>query len=222
MTDNEAHRISLKKVFRSLTMIALPLTAPVVLSACSGGSTPEKQAEAKARASDSEAATEIAGAPEASQPKSQPVLTETDSIMLKQAEKACRNSEFRSFFEATLRSKPVRERYFTTPIKTEQGERLADSYNFPFQIVDTYYVTTNTASRTPKDWEHAVLDINQASDNRVRVDWVRIDYGPGGNDEGADDGGAQLADDKEYGPRGYLLFYPTHDCWELVKDGVEK
>ncbi len=141
-------------------------------------------------------------------------LTETDRIMLDQAEKACKRDDFKSFFEAALRSKPVRLAYFTSPIETVAGMQPVDRYNFPIQILDYNYVTSDSAGMASGEREYVQLEFNQAQDERYRVDWVRVDFGKNGNDEGE-----TPEDDKTYGPQGYLIFKPTTECWTLVEDG---
>jgi hypothetical protein len=178
---------------------------PIMVAACSATVEPEisRDVTMKKGGLAAVAATEVS-------------LNESDQRTLKQADLACKNRDFMSFFAAALRSHSVRRRYFTSPIKTAKGDQLVDSYSFPFQLVDTYYVSTDSLGRGPADWGNVILNVDQARGNRVR-----IDYGPGGNDPGLDDGGAQLLNDKEYGPRGYLLFFPAKDCWTPVEEGVQ-
>jgi hypothetical protein len=188
------------------------------LSACSEAAAPQSQPDASPEPRIGNTVVEAALEPAAppATPTSAP-LTETDKMMLEQAKGACKNGEVKSFLEAALRSKPVRLRYFTKPIKTATGIRTVESYSFPFQIMDYNYVTTESVEKAPGDWEYVQLDINQAQDERFRVDWVRIDFGKNGNDEGE-----TPEDDKTYGPQGYLIFEPTADCWTLVEDGIAR
>jgi hypothetical protein len=207
---------------RDLVPPAALLSASIGLFACSPESSPDSQYAIPAASEDRKTTAEKVRPSKAVIAASDNALNDADRTMLEQAKVACKNDDFKSFFQAAIYSKPVRARYFTSSIKTGDGPQSGKNYSFPFEMMDTYFVTADSVNRAREDWENVVLDINQASDNRVRVDWVRIDYGPGGNDPGADDGGAQLADDKEYGPRGYLLFYPTDICWALVEDGIER
>jgi hypothetical protein len=187
------------------------------ISACTADSSPTNQA---GMAGHSDNGISGAGMKEVRKTvplKSETPSTETDRLMLEQAAGACKGSEFNSFFEAAVRSKSVRTRYFTSPIKTGTGISSASSYHFPFQIMDYSYVTSDTVGKELRDWENVQLEFNQAQDERYRVDWVRINYGPNGDDEGE-----TPDDDKTYGPRGYLIFKPTVECWALIEDGVER
>ncbi len=187
-----------------------------ILSACSDASAPQSQTDASPEQRVGNAIVEAAPVPAAPPARPAPAaLTETDRMMLEQAASACKNGEFKPFLEAALRSKPVRLRYFTKPVNTATGARPVESYSFPFQIMDYNYVTVGSVEKAPRAWEYVQLDINQAQDERVSVDWVRIDFGKNGNDEGE-----TPEDDKTYGPRGQLLFYPTNECWTLLEDGI--
>ena len=184
------------------------------LAACSATGPPDTEAPLKR--DEANAAEQTAKAPVFPSKEVEPVsLTETDRIMLEQAEQACKRDDFKSFLEATLRSKPVRLTYFTSPIATATGMQPVDRYNFPIQMLDYNYVTTASAAKVSGEREYVQLEINQAQDERYRVDWVRIDFGKNGNDEGE-----TPEDDKTYGPQGYLIFKPTAKCWTLVEDGV--
>lgn len=188
------------------------------LAACSQASAPQSQTGASAEQGAGNAAVQAAAVPAAQPTRPEPAaLTETDTMMLEQAEGACKSGDFKPFFEAALRSRPVRLRYFTKPIKTAAGTRAAESYGFPFQIMDYNYVTAGSAAKASRDREYVQLEINQAQDERIRIDWVRIDFGTNGNDEGE-----TPEDDKTYGPQGYLIFAPTADCWTLVEDGIAR
>lgn len=187
------------------------------MTACSAANSPSRKTEAAEEAGGDEALTKASVVQVSAPTKSEPALTETDRIMLKQAEAACQSDEFTSFFEAAVRSRQVRARYFASPIKTETWIRSVDSYSFPFEIMDHSYVVLGSAEKDSNDWQYVQLDFNQAQDERYRVDWVRINYGPNGNDAGA-----TPEDDKLYGPRGYLIFKPTAECWALVEEGIEE
>ena len=184
------------------------------LAACSATGSPDTEAPLKRDKANT--AEQTAKAPVSPSKVAEPVsLTETDTIMLEQAEQACKRGYFKSFLEATLRSKPVRLTYFTSPIATATGVQPVDRYNFPIQMLDYNYVTTASAAKASGEREYVQLNINQAQDERFRVDWIRIDFGKNGNDEGE-----TPEDDKTYGPEGFLIFEPTAKCWKLVEDGV--
>lgn len=183
------------------------------LTACGGsGSTPQTGQDQPELEEASEQSVPVK-APDIPKPAA---LSETDRLMLDQAKTACKNADFKQFFEAVLRAQPVRERYFPAPIQTASRKVAVSEYRFPIQIMDYSYIVAGSEQRGPNNWEYVKLEFNQAQDERYRVDWVRVDFGPNGDDEGA-----TPEDDREYGPRGYLLFYPTKECWTLVEEGVE-
>lgn len=188
------------------------LIATIGLAACSAAGSTDSEASMVRDAVKQKAAPAVKP-PATSKPAA---LTETDRIMLEQAERACKSDDFKSFLEAALRSKPVRLAYFTSPIATATGMQSVVRYRFPIQILDYNYVTSDSAEKASGEREYVQLEFNQAQDERYRVDWVRIDFGKNGNDEGE-----TPEDDKTYGPHGFLIFKPTTDCWTLVEDGVE-
>lgn len=187
--------------------------ALAALLALSLGACEEPQASSEAVAKQP-AVAPAAPAAKAPDQNSKPApLSETDRMMLDQAKTACANADFRPFFEAALRTQAVRERYFTGPITTASGQKSVSDYRFPIEIMDFSYIASGSAARGPNKWEYVKLEFNQAQDERYSVDWVRIDFGPNGNDEGE-----TPEDDREYGPRGQLLFKPTAECWTLTDD----
>mgnify|MGYP003430849543 CR=1 FL=1 len=140
-----------------------------------------------------------------------------------QAEAACKNYEFNSFFEAFLRSDKVRAKYSAGQVaKVRDGvsETVAGSAyrDFPLGMLEYSWVTADSVRKNeaglPPPYEYVELEINVAGDRRARVDWVRMGYKNGSPDEGGEE------DDRTgaYGKPGYLLFYPTDACWELVQD----
>ncbi len=193
----------------------LGATLMIVLTACSVASKTETPAENLVVQGSDGPLEDVADESKPSPAKAPLALTATDRLMLEQAERSCKSGEVKSFLEAALRSKPVRLRYFIKPVKTAMGIRSVESYSFPFQIMDYNYVTAESVEKAPGDREYVQLDINQAQDERFRVDWIRIDFGKNGNDEGE-----TPDDDKTYGPQGFLIFAPTAKCWTLVEDGV--
>lgn len=203
------------KNWAKLVVNLAALVGTAGLAACSVAGSPDSEASLKR--DEVNTAKQKAEAPAIPPEKTEPIaLTETDRIMLEQAERACKSDDFKSFLEAALRSKPVRLAYFTSPITTATGMQPVVRYSFPIQILDYNYVTSETAGIASGEREYVQLEFNQAQDERYRVDWVRIDFGKNGNDEGE-----TPEDDKTYGPHGFLIFKPTTDCWTLVEDGVE-
>lgn len=205
-----------KNLYKARTSIVLYLITMVTLAGCGEGQAIEQSDHVKMSGADSVASPKEAKDNEIKPSPLAAALGETDKMMLAQAETACKATDFKPFFEALLRSAQVRVRYFNGPIRTVKGSVDAADYHFPIQIMDYSYIVRGSAERGPNEWEYVKLEFNQAQDERYRVDWVRFDPGANGNDEGA-----TPEDDREYGPRGYLLFYPTAECWTLVEEGVE-
>lgn len=145
--------------------------------------------------------------------------TDWTQRILDEAAFACRNDDPNGFFDAFLESAAVRQAYTAEDLTvitrrpegtTTQQVAGKDYTEFPLAIVDYYYVTTIGPAR--ESYAHVKHEINQSSDNRLRVDWVSVFYD--GNSEGGDDQGKVIdtGDDP-----GTLLFYPTETCWELVQ-----
>lgn len=197
-------------------IVGLPLFALAVLAACTGAEPVHEKGQNGPDAAKATSAAKTATQPNDVPPAAEEPLSETDRLILDQAKTACKNSDFKQFFEAVLRSQPVRERYFSNPIQTASRKVAVSEYRFPIQIMDYSYIVAGSDLRGPNNWEYVKLEFNQAQDERYRVDWVRVDFGPNGDDEGA-----TPEDDREYGPRSYLLFYPTKECWTLVEEGIE-
>ena len=150
-------------------------------------------------------------------------LAQTDAEWAKRdlasAALACNERDTRAFFDIFLQSEVVRQKYTakeltvitTRPEGTETTRIPGKDYtDFPLAIMDYYYVS---ALRKDKDgYAHIKHEINQSSDNRLRVDWVSVYYD--GNSEGGDDPGKEIGIGKD---PGILLFYPTDNCWELIQ-----
>jgi len=154
-----------------------------------------------------------------------PVAAQNDEILNweKQAQTACNTYDFKGVFEAFLRSDKVRTKYSARQIdRVRDGTSVpvaGSAYNdFPLGMLDYSWVTAESVRRNeaglPPPYEYVELEINIAGDRRARVDWVRMGYKNGSPDEGGE------GDDRTgaYGKPGYLLFYPTDACWELVQD----
>ncbi|QIG53706.1 hypothetical protein G6N82_05655 [Altererythrobacter sp. BO-6] len=153
-------------------------------------------------------------------------LTESDKLLLEMAEAACRQNDFTGFVAAYARSPILRARHTAASVQHGQPgaskpvtrDRYLAGNLFPITMIDTYWVTSDSRrafDAADGDAQLLVIaapDINVASDGRARVDWVsgRMDYDPQINE-----GEGSFV---QTGPGGYLLFYPTKDCWELVED----
>lgn len=156
----------------------------------------------------------------------QQALTESDKLLLEMAEAACRQNDFSGFVAAYARSPIVRARHTAANIQHGQSgaskpvtrDRYLAGNLFPITMIDTYWITSESrrafdaADGDAQLLVIAQLETNMASDRRARVDWVsgRMDYDPQ-----IDEGEGTFV---QTGPGGYLLFYSTKDCWELVED----
>lgn len=144
--------------------------------------------------------------------------SENDRFWLETAATACENGEFKSFFEAFVRSVAVRNRHLADPIAIiangESIELARTLYvDFPIAMSDYTFVSKASEHVGPNKQEYLHLTFNQSHNSRYRVDWVRIRYAGNGNDA---DGEAEIAG--TYGKPGFLIFEPTQTCWRLVED----
>ena len=147
------------------------------------------------------------------------ILTENDRNWIDQAANACKNREFKSLFEAFVRSAAVRDLYTADPITlSTKGEvrRLprARYFDFPIAMQDYRFISKNSEGAGP-NVENVRLTFNQSQDDKHRIDWVRVRYGGVGNDA---EGEAEIIG--TYGLPGYLIFEPTDTCWRLIEDSV--
>lgn len=161
-------------------------------------------------------------------------LSESDRLILEMAAGGCRTGDFKQFFQAFTRSEVVRERYTAKTVEfgTEGSAykmpalRYLGDRHYPLGIIDYFWMTRESAMLYDRDGapppvekvRYVQLTFDTASDNRQRVEWL-----PGVfeknlhlNLEDLGDGIGKLIEPS--GPGGYLLFYPTKDCWELVSD----
>lgn len=207
-----------------LTAFAL---AFAMISACSdqsaeqGSDRPDvaalKQQQSETKATQSSPNT--AGT-DGAQDAPQRVETENDRYWIGEAAKACKNREFKSLFEAFVRSAAVRDLYTADPITlSTKGEvrqvPRARYFDFPIAMKDYTFISKNSEGAGPNNVEYVRLTFNQSQSNKHRIDWVRIRYGGIGNDA---DGEAEIIG--TYGLPGYLLFEPTDTCWRLTQDSV--
>jgi len=161
-------------------------------------------------------------------------LSESDRLTLEMAANACRTGDFKQFFQAFTRSEAVRERYTAKTVEfgTEGSayqmpvRRYLDDHHYPLGIIDYSWMTRESAMLYEMDdvpppiekVRYVQLIFETASDNRQRVEWLPgvFEKNLGRNLEDLGDGTGDLVEPS--GPGGYLLFYPTKDCWELVSD----
>lgn len=150
-----------------------------------------------------------------------PVMMETDKdrYWLKQALRACRLQNFKSFFEAFVRSKAVQNQYtsdFIT-ISTKGIEKIYPKFryfDFPIGMTDYQYVSKNSEGAIG-DKEFLALSFDQRPNNFYRVDWVRVHYAAI-----VDNAESEPEITEEYGLPGFLIFKPTNGCWQLAEDRV--
>ena len=159
-------------------------------------------------------------------------MTESDRLSLEMAQGACRSGDFNGFFLAFAGSWAVRDKYMAGKVNFGQEGRsramprqqYLDQNNFPVSPIDFYWATADSYRNfeangdDPDKLVYVQLEFNTASDNRRRVDWT-----PGIFEAHVDTTGKEFGDGlgelvEQTGPGGYLLFYPTDDCWELVED----
>jgi hypothetical protein len=159
-------------------------------------------------------------------------MTESDRLRLEMADGACRNNDFKGFFQAFTGSWAVREKY--TAAKVGFGEtgkarkidkrRYLDQNHYPLATIDYFFVTAESAMKfdmnggDSDDLRYVQVEFNQSGDNRVRIDWLpgifEMNLTPPPED--LQEGLGDLV--QETGSGGYLLFFPTESCWELVDD----
>jgi hypothetical protein len=143
-------------------------------------------------------------------------LKENDKAMLRQAGRACKEQDFNAFFFASVRSKAVRLRYFTSPINTTHGTISAKTHEFPITLLDTTnYVASASLAKADGRAERVMMRIAVTADRGAYVSWRRVDPGVD-RDEFATE------DDQPYGPRGRLIFKRTKACWALTEDRIEQ
>lgn len=147
------------------------------------------------------------------------VVTDNDEYWIHEAETACRNSEFKSFFEAFVRSVGVRNRYTRDPIILSTKDTIRQVprsryFDFPIAMSDHRFISKNTENGEP-DVEFLRLTFNQSQSDKYRIDWVRVRYAGNGDDR---EGEAEIIG--TFGLPGYLIFEPTENCWQLIEDSV--
>jgi hypothetical protein len=209
---------------------ASALVLALLLAACGSPSAEAGQTATKAATTTAAPATvAAAAAPGAAKP-----LSESDRLILEMAASGCRTGDFKQFFQAFTRSDVVRERYTAKTVEfgTEgsayqmPARRYLGDRHYPLGIIDYYWMTRESAMLYDMDdapppvekVRYVQLTFDTASDNRQRVEWLPgvFEKNLGRNLEELGDGIGDLIE--QSGPGGYLLFFPTKDCWELVSD----
>lgn len=160
-------------------------------------------------------------------------LSESDRILLTMAKDACKNGDYRAFFDAFAKSSTVRQKYSAAKIQTAllgpHGKPIstrtidAASYtDFPVKMEDYYYKPRKPA-RAGDTGEYLDLEFNQSQNNDISVEWSRVHFD--GQSSGGDDLGNPLDAKGKPIPagthppaEGQLLFRPTADCWVFAED----
>lgn len=160
-------------------------------------------------------------------------LTESDRFWLQQAGLACKSRDFRAFFSAFGGSWAVRQAYTADRVRfglegmsrEMPGSQYLDQNNYPLGRIDYLIATAQSISdfeaksgSTYRDLVYVDIEFNTASDDRRRVDWT-----PGLFESQLEPPPSDLGESKgrmvrQLGDGGYLLFYPTSDCWKFVSD----
>lgn len=194
------------------TVILLGLMSAV--GACGAAPSAPNTPDAEAKAAEGKApAPEQQTPPPASYDE-----IDADEMWDKQAETACSTGSFSGFVEAFVRSPSVARHYSARQVSIiRPGSwtmvRGAAYGGAPITLMDHRWVTSASAT-DGAPFERVDLQIEQAGDNRVLVEWRPVEYGAPGPDE---EDGEIL---RQTGPGGALLFTPTDHCWELVEDRI--
>jgi hypothetical protein len=144
---------------------------------------------------------------------------------IRAATTACAAGDFPRFFEAFAKSAEVREEYTAANVTMTTGKikrtiRGSDYRAFPIGMIDNSWVSSLSAMRLAegidKPFEYMSVKFNTSSNNRVRIDYTQVTYALGSPSEGGDD--VETPNKATpVGKPGYVIFYPTKDCWELVQ-----
>lgn len=159
-------------------------------------------------------------------------MTESDRNWMLMAKGACGTGDFGTFLRAFGGSWAVREKYSAPTIQFgQQGtsrvmprRQYLDQNNFPITPIDYEWGTADSYRNfeandgDPKRLEYVELGVETASDNRRRVEWKpgKFEAQMVPRPEELEEGLGKLVEPS--GPGGYLLFFPTADCWELAED----
>lgn len=211
---------------------ASALVLALLLAAC--GNPPAEAGQTGSTAAATAATPATAAAAAAAATGAAKPLSENDRLILEMAAGGCRTGDFKQFFQAFSRSEVVRERYTAKMVEfgvegsayQMPARRYLDNRHFPLGIIDYYWMTRESAMLYDMDdapppvekVRYVQLTFDTASDNRQRVEWLPgvFEKNLGRNLEDLGDGIGELIEPS--GPGGYLLFFPTRDCWELVGD----
>jgi len=209
--------------------LTLSLLLPVfVLGACNNSQASSTEAPQPPQLAQNASTAASKRAPAPTQ-----TLSESDRILLDMASNACKANDYRTFFDAFVKSKAVRQKYSAAKVQyavlgsqgavvSKQSFDSADYPNFPVRMEDYAYRPVKP-TRAGDASEYLDLEFNQSQNNDISVEWSRIHYvGPptGEEDLGTpvDASGKPIPNGTHPDAEGQLLFRPTADCWEFSED----
>lgn len=153
------------------------------------------------------------------------VMTESDRLVLRLIEHACRNADAPAFVDAFIASAAVRRSYLAPTVDYSAPGLSApipldrEEYDhFPIEMFD--YYRRPVMPRGPDDYIEIIVE--QGQGNQIAVEWTRVRY-EGDTGEGDGLGTPYKLDGQPYragtsGTDGKLLFKPAEGCWQLVAD----
>lgn len=209
--------------------LALSLLLPAsVLGACNNS-----QANSNEAPQPTQLAQNTGTASSTRTPAPEQTLSGSDRILLDMASNACKAGDYRTFFDAFVKSQAVRRKYSVAKIQyavlgpqggviSKRSFDRAGYPNFPV-IMEDYSYRPLKPARAGDAGEYLDLEFNQSQNNDISVEWSRIHYiGPptGEEDLGTpvDASGKPIPNGTHPDAEGQLLFRPTADCWEFSED----
>lgn len=146
-----------------------------------------------------------------------------DDFARDQAEAACQSGDLPALFNAMALSDAVMRDFLaeTVTMSLPDGHKNIPARDYealPIGMLDYSYVTRASLDAWEKDASaeltYVQMEFNQSNDNRWRADWTEL-TGP------ILEGGEDDEQPQPTGRAGYLLFYPTQTCWEMVQDSID-
>lgn len=152
-----------------------------------------------------------------------PAVADSHALAAEQSAAACAARDLPALFNAMAISDVVRQQYLAEKVTVADADGvrpvLRDDYaRLPIGQLDFSYVTSASLSAWEADpaapLTYVQVEFNQSQDDRWRVDWSELS-GP------LLEGGDADMQPEPVGRSGYLLFFPTATCWELVEDHID-
>lgn len=146
-----------------------------------------------------------------------------DGLAAEQSAAACAARDLPALFSAMTLSDSILRSYLAESVVFSDGETTqrierAAYAGLPIGTLDYTYVTRGALEAWEADpaapLTYVQVEFNQSQDDRWRVDWTELS---GPILEGGDDDMQPVP----VGRSGYLLFFPTATCWELVEDHID-